>query len=106
MEYQANFFAFCLLMPKVSFIRDFRILLSALGISDRGFGELYLDNQPCNFQNYEKVTRELMARYGVSRAAASIRLEGLGLLRDVRSAPSAQFTHVVLEKMFGSEGQH
>lgn len=40
MEYQANFFASCLVMPKVSFIRDFRILLSALGISDRGFGEL------------------------------------------------------------------
>lgn len=104
MEYQANFFASCLLMPKAGFVRDFRALLCALGISDRGFGELYVDDQPCNNQNYEKVTRELMARYGVSRAAASIRLEGLGLLRDVRSAPAAQSTQAIIEKMFGPGG--
>lgn len=100
MEYQANFFASCLLMPKAGFVRDFRSLLSEFGISNRGFGELYLDDQPCNYQSYVKITRELMACYCVSRAAASIRLEGLGLLRDVRSASGSQST----QEMRGPQG--
>jgi len=85
LEHQANLFASCLLMPKLRFISDFREIARWLGIADKGFGELYLDGQQCNYQNYLGVTRELMARYNVSRAAAKIRLESLGLLRDVRS---------------------
>jgi hypothetical protein len=84
MEYQANVFAACLLMPKAFFIADFRQIAERLHIPNRGYGELYLDGQPCNYRNYEWVTRELMSRYGVSRVATTIRLESLGLLRDVR----------------------
>lgn len=86
MEYQANYFASCILMPKASFVDDFWRMIRALYITDKGFGALYVDDQPCNLQNYEKVTRELMGRYGVSRTAAAIRLESLGLLRDVRTS--------------------
>ena len=85
LEYQANYFASCLLMPKASFIGDFRKIAQWLDIANRGFGALFLDNQLCNYQSYEKVTRELMERYCVSRAAATIRLQGLGLLRDIRA---------------------
>lgn len=85
MEYQANIFASCLLMPHVGFIGNFRRIAKWLDIPNRGFGELYLDTQPCNYRDYERVTEELMKFYGVSRAAASIRLQSLGLLRDVRS---------------------
>lgn len=84
MEYQANIFASSLLMPKACFVGDFRRLTKWLHITDRGFGELFLDGQLCNYQNYEKVTRELMKRYDVSRSAVTIRLESLGLLHDVR----------------------
>src|SRR4029077_19539670 len=46
----------------------------------RGFGALYVDNQPCNLESYKLVASQLMRSYGVSRTVASIRLESLGLL--------------------------
>lgn len=88
MEYQANILASCLLMPRACFIGDFRRIAQWLHLPNRRFGELFLDSQPCNYQNYLAVTRELMERYGVSRAATTIRLESLGLLKDVRSFES------------------
>jgi len=85
MEFQANYFAASLLMPRTNFVADFRRAIKAFDISDKGFGALYVDNQSCNIQDYKRVTRDLMQRYGVSRTAATIRLEGLGLLRDART---------------------
>jgi Zn-dependent peptidase ImmA (M78 family) len=84
-EYQANYFASCLLMPTENFVGDFRRIAQNLGINDKGFGALYVDNQPCNNENFYRATGVLMKIYEVSRAAVSIRLETLGLLRDVRS---------------------
>lgn len=84
LELQANLFAACLLMPKGPFIENFKQITQWLDIANKGFGPLYLDDQLCNYQNYQNVTAELMSYYGVSRAAATIRLASLGLLRDVR----------------------
>jgi Zn-dependent peptidase ImmA (M78 family) len=85
MEFQANYFASCLLMPRTNFIEDFRRLAQTRDILDKGFGALYLDNQRCNLESYELITNALMRAYGVSRTAATIRLEALGLLRDART---------------------
>lgn len=84
MEFQANFLAAALLMPRTYVAEDFHRFVRALEIPNRGFGPLYVDDQPCNLQNFDAVTRGLMQRYGVSRSAAKIRLESLGLLRDAR----------------------
>jgi len=84
LESQANLFASCLLMPKRAFISNFKQITESLDITNRGFGALYLDDQLCNYQSYQRVTGELMSYYGVSRAAATIRLASLGLLRDAR----------------------
>jgi Zn-dependent peptidase ImmA (M78 family) len=84
MEFQANFLAASLLMPRAHIIEDFRRLVRSLGIADRGFGALYVDDQSCNVQNFEVVTGQLMQKYGVSRSAAKIRLESIGLLHDAR----------------------
>ena len=84
MEFQANYFAASLLMPRLGFVKDFRLLMRTLDIADRGFGALYVDDQPCNMQSFAHVTGQLMQRYGVSRSAAVIRLESLGLLKDAR----------------------
>jgi Zn-dependent peptidase ImmA (M78 family) len=84
LEYQANYFAASLLMPRKNFIEDFWKLLEGLDIRSKGFGPLYVDNQQCNIDNYFAVTAALMNRYKVSRASATIRLESLGLLRDAR----------------------
>lgn len=83
-EYQANFHAACLLMPKDILVKDFLEIASSLGVENRGFGHLFLDDQPCNISGYMRVTNSLKAKYSVSRAAVHIRLQSLGLLNDAR----------------------
>lgn len=85
LEFQANFFAASLLMPRTSFAADLRRIVKTLNILDRGKGPLYVDNQICNQQNYSIVTSKLMQIYGVSRTATAIRLKELGLLQDGRT---------------------
>lgn len=101
MEFQADYFAASLLMPRVSFEEDFRRILHGMNLPDRGHGLLYVDDQPCNRQNYEFVTNHLMARYGVSRSATAIRLEGLGLFRDARSGASFRTVGSLLSGSLG-----
>jgi Zn-dependent peptidase ImmA (M78 family) len=84
MEFQANYLAASLLLPRHNVISDFRGLVGGLELSNRGFGSLYVDDQPCNLQNFEVVARHFTASYGVSHTAATIRLKSLGLLRDAR----------------------
>lgn len=84
MEFQANYFASSLLLPRIHIIEDFRRLAHELNIVDKGYGHLYVDEQFCNVQNYEIVTSHLMGKYSVSRTVAKIRLEALGLLCDAR----------------------
>lgn len=85
MELQANFLAAALLMPKASFISGFMDAIRLYKVPNRGFGALFLDDQPCNVQSYLLVVRRLMAVYSVSRAAIHIRLKSLGLLNDQRA---------------------
>lgn len=84
MEWQANHFASCLLLPKKALSADFFEVLRRHDIRDRGFGHLYVDGQRCNLMNYLAVTDELMLRYGVSREVLKLRLNELGLLKDGR----------------------
>lgn len=84
LEFQANFFASCLLMPRQCFLADFLAVVRQIGITNRGFGALYVDNQPCNVQSLNLVTAALATRYGASRTAVKIRLETLGLLHEQR----------------------
>ncbi len=85
MEFQANFFAASLLMPRTNVIEDFRRLVRGLDIPNKGFGALYVDNQPCNLKSYIFVSGQLSRKYGVSQTATTIRLEGLDLLQDART---------------------
>ena len=96
MEFQANFLAACLLMPRTHIIEDFHRLVRTLEIADRGFGPLYVDDQPCNLQNFEYVTGHLKQKYGVSRNAAKIRLESMGLLRDARGRSGPRAIQTIL----------
>lgn len=84
MEFQANFLAASLLLPRAHVIGDFSRTLRALDLVNKGFGHLYVDDQPCNLRNYEIVTGHLMQKYGVSRTAVKVRLEAIGLLHDAR----------------------
>ncbi|RKF35778.1 ImmA/IrrE family metallo-endopeptidase [Paraburkholderia fungorum] len=84
LEFQANYMASSILLPRAQIVADFYRLLQTIGVSDKGFGSLYVDDQPCNIQNYDFITGRLMQKYGVSRSAVRIRLETLDLLRDNR----------------------
>ena len=82
MEWQANQFASCLLLPKEEFIHTFSSVALKNDLSDRGFGVLYLDNQRCNQDAYYRVTTPFMNRYKVSRKVVKIRLKKLGFINE------------------------
>ena len=85
MEWQANQFASYLLLPTSHIIQSFKSIAARNGISDRGFGVLYLDNQKCNQDAYYNITSPLMNRYKVSRRAIKIRLKKLGLINEPKN---------------------
>lgn len=94
MEWQANQFASCLLLPKNQFIETFKTVAERNGLSNRGFGVLYLDDQRCNQAAYYNVTSPLMKRFKVSRQAIKIRLKKLGFLNE--------FSNITTQKYFTS----
>lgn len=84
MEWQANFFAACLLLPSRPFVASFLAVASQLDLFDRGFGMLYVDDQPVNVENLMIATGRLSSAFNVSRQVTIIRLTGLGYLIDTR----------------------
>lgn len=84
LEWQANRYASCILMPKVAFTKAFRTFVIESGINDRGFGPLYLDHQPCNVRAFFTIASQLMVEFKVSKTAVRLRLVQLGLLVDGR----------------------
>lgn len=101
MEFQANYLAASLLMPLTCITNDFRRLVQTFGITNRGFGALYVDTQPCNLRNFQAVTGRLVQRYGVSRTAVKIRLESLGLLCDQRDKQAPMSIDQIFSQSFG-----
>lgn len=85
MEWQANYFASCLLLPKIQFKRDFLRQADLHGLSDRGYGLLYLDDQRCNVSTFYEVTAPLMKQFQVSRSVIKLRLLKLGYLNEAQS---------------------
>jgi Zn-dependent peptidase ImmA (M78 family) len=85
MEWQANQFASHLLLPTNDFIQKFKSIAAQNGISNRGFGVLYLDHQQCNQDAYYKISAPLMEHYKVSRKAIKIRLKKLGFINEPKN---------------------
>ncbi|TFZ36065.1 ImmA/IrrE family metallo-endopeptidase [Pseudomonas syringae] len=83
LEWQANTFASCLLMPSEDFQTAFGLLLRHLGIRNRGHGPLYLDSQPDNVSQFETVCASLSKYFNVSKTAIRLRMRALGLLVEV-----------------------
>jgi Zn-dependent peptidase ImmA (M78 family) len=84
LENQANIFASELLLP----VGDFQISVEALrlhiGIVDRGFGYIFVDDQPCNYTPYNEMMFALSDHFEVSKQAIEIRLKRMGLVTDKR----------------------
>ena len=87
MEWQANSFASCLLLPRERFLRLFIHATNQLQLRDRGFGPLFVDDQRINLHNFYSVTNRLKSEFDVSRTVVMIRLEQLRLLNDSRHSP-------------------
>lgn len=100
MEYQANYFASCLLMPREPFITAFADELRTRGLHDKGFGPLFVDAQQCNLDNYHAITSHLTKLFGVSKAAVAIRLAGLNLLKDARYPKPGVLRIAALDHLF------
>lgn len=82
LEWQANFFASCLLHPKAQFTHDVLNAAKQLELRNHGHGIIYLDNQPCNLNTFKALIDYLQHKYKTSPAALRIRLIELKLLND------------------------
>jgi Zn-dependent peptidase ImmA (M78 family) len=79
LEFQANYFAGCLLLPENRLKATLNYYLQHYGIRNRGFSPLYIDSQPCNFENYRRIILPLTEIFNVSQETMKIRLTELGL---------------------------
>jgi Zn-dependent peptidase ImmA (M78 family) len=82
MEWQANYFAACLLLPTDRLVKSFLLEAAKQSLVDRGHGLLYLDEQRCNVDAFYAVTTPIMTEFEVSRSMIKIRLKQLGLLTE------------------------
>ena len=65
METQANKFASYLLLPEKLFIREVDMLFKKHNITK---GKLYLDNQPCNINNFNMISSHISRKFNISKA--------------------------------------
>ena len=84
MEWQANYFASCLILPREPLLDLFARLLVEHDLKDHGFGYLFVDDQPVNTSTYMSITSVLKKVFDVSHSAVTLRLQMLGLLNDQR----------------------
>src|SRR5689334_6729344 len=72
LEWQANYFASCLLLPKQQFLESIDRAARLNDVFDRGHGLIYLDTQPCNRLQFEALAIPLMREFGVSKAVVQL----------------------------------
>lgn len=81
MEWQANQFASCLLLPHKNFLKAFEAEAKRRGIINRGFGSLFVDGQKCNVTSMILITSHLMKKFMVSKTVVIIRMKQLGIMQ-------------------------
>jgi Zn-dependent peptidase ImmA (M78 family) len=79
-EWQANIFAMNLVMPKISFVYQFILAQKEIGLRD-GMQALFVDDQPCNQQDYHKITGALSNYFSTTKVSVTYRLESLKLIK-------------------------
>ncbi|MER3053162.1 ImmA/IrrE family metallo-endopeptidase [Xanthomonas hortorum] len=89
LEWQANYFAACLLLPARALVAEVKRQAHLCGIKNRGFGLLYLDDQKCNKDSFLIISSAIASRFKVSRQVVKLRLKELGLLQEVSTVKSS-----------------
>lgn len=92
LEVQANAFAADLLLPDKAFINAMVMFRSDLGMRYKGHGFIFVDNQPENLLDYQKLLTLLSLHFEVSKTAVEIKLKKMNWLNDQRTLnhPSAR----------------
>jgi hypothetical protein len=67
-----------LLPPKRQLMRDLKALTFTFNLRHKGYGLIYLDDQPCNRSDHLRITHQLQIKYGASRSAITLRLKPSG----------------------------
>lgn len=85
LEWQANYFASCLLLPRDRVVVRYTAMWNKLGLRTiAGRPIMLVDRQQSNIANFEAMTEGIASAFCVSRQAATIRLQDLNLLIDRR----------------------
>jgi len=87
LEFQANSFASHLLLPEDDFLKKTKELRNCLDIRDRGYGYIYVDDQPSSYSDYFSLLSGLSTYFEVSKQAIEIKFKKLKLLNDQRRRP-------------------
>jgi len=98
LEHQANLFASKLLLPENHFRNAVDALRLQNHIYDKGFGYIFVDDQPCNYAPYNQLISDLSAYFEVSKQVIEIRLNGMGLLTDKRGKSQKGFFYSAIGK--------
>lgn len=84
LEVQANLFASEIILPDQVFRHATDVGRKRLEMRNIGFGDIYVDDSPWNYQPYNQLISDLSDYFCVSRQATEIRLKKLGLVNDQR----------------------
>ncbi|SHJ50103.1 Restriction endonuclease [Hymenobacter daecheongensis DSM 21074] len=84
-EWQANYFAACLTMPKVPLMATLLQYQRRFGVRE---GHLYVDDQPGNIKDFIKIINAMSIRLELSKTSIINRLKGLGKFTDNSRARS------------------
>jgi Zn-dependent peptidase ImmA (M78 family) len=82
LELQANLFASEIILPDQVFRLAAEVGCKRLKMRDIGFGYVYVDDKPWNYQPYNELISDLSQYFRVSKQATEIRLKKLGLVND------------------------
>jgi Zn-dependent peptidase ImmA (M78 family) len=92
MEWQANHFAACILMPE--WVVKFQLIVYQTTNYIRNKGTMYVDSAPHNIQLFKVTIDHLAAYFRVSHSVMEYRMADLGIIRYARGIrrPSTAFT--------------
>ncbi len=82
-EWQANYYASCLLLPSDIFISKLFLIKKELGLRE---GLVFIDNQSCNQISFSQIINSLSCYFNVSKSAVQYRLFNLKLVNDKRKS--------------------
>jgi len=102
-EWQANEFSMCLILPRRYLQMLVYVVQMDLGIK-RSLGTMYLDDQPCNKLDCQRIVKRIVEKSGAKKSLLWRRLRFLGILED-HQKKRARPIFETLDALFEIDGQ-